>query len=350
MALWTDIIDPATLTDYVRAAQEDYERQRGNLAQWLPNRTVSDVVVRFLAGNTGLQEAARFRSYDAQIEIGPRPQEKRVTLELPALGQNLPVSEYEQLRARSGSQGVSDVQALISIQNTAERAVQAISDAMERLRGIVLATGAATIDQSNFQMADSFGRSASHTVTAPTLWSDTSVDRLAYLTTLCDMYRDDNGEDPGAIVMSNRVWNAFRAGDNMQTVLIGGANRAPSQDEVNALVSAEGLPPITQYNRRVRFGGANVKALPDNILLILPAPVADPNADTSELGATFWGRTLSSTEPGWGIAEADQPGPVAGVWRDDKPPMGIEVISDAIGMPVLANADLSIAATVLAAD
>lgn len=347
MVLWTDIIDPATLTDYVRAAQEDYEVSRGNLARWLPNRTIADVVVRFLAGNTGLQEEARFRAYDAEIEIGPRPAEKRITLELPAIGQNLPITEYEQLRARGGAPNVSDAQALVSIQSTAERVVWAISDRMERLRGTVLATGIATINQSNFQAADNFGRSSSHTVTSPSLWSDTTFDRLAYLTTLADLYRDDNGEDPGALLMSQRVWNAFRAGDNMQTVLINGANRLPSLQEVNAMVDAEGLPPIELYNRRVRSGGSTVKALPDNVLLMLPEPV-DPNDEAgTQLGATFWGRTLASTEPEWGIAEDDMPGIVAGAWRDDKPPMASEVIGDAIGMPVLANADLSIAATVL---
>jgi hypothetical protein len=347
MALWTDIIDPATLTEYARAAQEDYETSRGNLARYLPNRTVPDTVVRFLAGNTGLQEAARFRSYDAQIEIGPRPSQKRVTLELPALGQNLPSSEYEQLRARGGAQNVGDLQALYSIQDTTTRAVQAVSDAMERLRGIVLATGVATVDQSNFQLSDSFGRSASHTVTAPTLWTDTTVDRLDYLSTLCDLFRDDNGQEPGSIVMSDRVFRAFAAGDNMQTSLVNGANRRPTEADVQSFVSAEGLPPIERYNRRVRFGGANVKALPDNVVLILPAPVDPADYMATDLGATFWGRTLSATEPGWGIAEADQPGIVAGVWRDEKPPMGIEVIADAIGEPILANADLSIAATVL---
>lgn len=346
MALWTDIIDPATLTDYARAAQDNYEQSRGNLAQWLPNRTVADVAVRFLQGNTGLQEEARFRAYDAEIEIGPRPSEKRTTLEMPALGQNIPVSEYEQLRSRGT---VSDGAALVSIQNTTERVVHAVSDRMERLRGVVLATGVATIAQSNFVSADSFGRSGSHTVTAPILWSaDTTVDRIAYLETLCDLYRDDNGEDPGAIVMSDKVYRAFQAGNNMQTVLIGGANRRPDDSQVSSMVSAAGLPPITRYNRRVRSGGASVKALPDNVVLILPAPVAPNDYMGTDLGATFWGQTLSSSEPGWGIAAPDQAGIVAGVWKNDKPPMGLEVIGDAIGMPVLANADLSIAATVVA--
>ena len=47
------------------------------------------------------------------------------------------------------------------------------------------------------------------------------------------------------------------------------------------------------------------------------------------------------------IPEADQPGLVTGVYRGEKPPMIAEVISDAIAMPVLANANLSFVADVL---
>ena len=57
--------------------------------------------------------------------------------------------------------------------------------------------------------------------------------------------------------------------------------------------------------------------------------------------------SLSSTSAEWDIADVDQPGIVAGVYRGEKPPMIAEIVGDAIGMPVLANADLSFKATVV---
>jgi hypothetical protein len=81
--------------------------------------------------------------------------------------------------------------------------------------------------------------------------------------------------------------------------------------------------------------------------MLLPAPVDTNDWQGTELGATFWGQTLTSTDPDFGLEDADQPGLVAGVYRGEKPPMIAEVISDAIAMPVLANADLSFVATVL---
>lgn len=343
MALWTDIIDPATLSGYARQALADYEAQRGTLAQFLPNREVEDIVVRFLQGEAGLVDVAKFRAFDAEPEIGKRPSRKRTTLELPAVGQNIPVSEYEQLRARGGS--VSDEAALNAILNTTRVVARAVADAVERLRGVVLATGKATIAEIGAD--DDFGRAAGHTVTAPALWSVAGTNALGQLEAWTDTYREANGEEPGAIVMSTRVLRAFAGLDQMKTQLLNGASRPATVEDVQNAVIAAGLPPIIRYDRRVSSGGTSAKVLPDDRLLLLPPPVATDDYMGTELGATFWGRTLAATEADWEIEESDQPGLVVGVYRNPKPPMGIEVVSDAIAMPVLANANLSFSADVL---
>jgi hypothetical protein len=167
--LWTDVIDPATLTGYARASLEDYEKRKGTLARYLPNRTVMGIVARFIKGSTGLLDIARFRAFDAEIEVGKRPSGQRVTLELPALGDQVPVSEYEQLRGNGGTP--SDEAILRMIQSTTDQQMQKVADAIERMRGVVLNTGIATVAQDNFHMADDFGRSGSHSVTAASAWS-----------------------------------------------------------------------------------------------------------------------------------------------------------------------------------
>lgn len=343
--LWTDIIDPATLTGYARASLADYEARRGTLARWLPNRFVADIVARFVKGSTGLVDVARFRAYDAEPEVGKRQGGQRVTLELPALGQTIPVSEYEQLRARGGT--VSDAQALATIQNTTDVVVRAVADAIERLRGIVINTGKATITQDNFTSDDDFGRTAGHTFTASALWSVAGTDRLDQIQTWEDMYVAANGEPVGSWLMSTRAFRALASGDQMKTTFVGGGERNATAQQVRDVIASAGFAPIELYDRRVSVDGVATKVLPDDRIFALPAAVDPDDFMGSELGATFWGRTLSSTEPGWGIEDADQPGVVAGVWRNEKPPMGLEVIGDAIGQPVLANADLSMSIKVL---
>lgn len=342
MALWTDIIDPATLTGYARASLADYEARRGTLARWLPNREVADIVVRFVQGSSGLVDVADFRSYDAEPTIGKAPQGKRVSIELPALGQNIPVSEYNQLRQRNSNP--SDEAVLATIQRTTDVVARAVSDQIERLRGIVLQTGKATI--AGF-MDEDFGRAGGHTVTAGASWATSSTDALGHLTTWYDTYLATNGEAPGAIVTSTRVVRMMAALTQFATQLSNGASRPATLADVNATVQAAGLPPIYTYDRRVSVAGSGTKVLADDKLLLLPAPVDTDDAEGTQLGATFWGQTLTSTSADWDIADVDQPGLVAGVYRGEKPPMIAEVISDAVALPVLANADLSFVADVV---
>lgn len=337
MALWTDIIDPATLTGYVREALADIESRKGSLARYLPNREVSDISVRFVAGQAGLVAEASYRAYDAEPEVGKKPSGKRVILELPAVGQNIPVSEYDQLRTRNASDDVI----LAQILNTARQVAQAISDRVERVRAVTLRTGVATI--AEIAAADDYGRSGTHTVTAAALWSSaTTVSRLTDLQTWCDTYEATNGVAPGSIVMPRAVFRLLQTGDEFKTSLVGGGSRRATSDQVNEVVEGEGLPPIEVYTRRTAAG----LLLPADELLLLPAPV-DPDAwEETQLGATFWGQTLTSTEADWDIADVDQPGVVVGVYRNEKPPMIAEVVSDAISLPVLANANLSFKAKV----
>lgn len=337
MVLWTDVIDPATLTGYARISLEEYERAKGTLARWLPNREVADIVVRFIAGNAGLVEEARYRAYDAEIEIGKGEPKKRTVLELPAVGQDIPVSEYEQLRNRRAPEEAVEK----SILATTRRVVAAVSDRVERLRGIVIGTGVATIPEIG--AADSFGRSVSHDVTAGTLWTASNVDRLAYLELLRQQYITTNGVEPGALVMSSRVFTALAAGDQFRTQLVNGASRPATESDVRGVVEGAGLPPITKYDRRTKTG----KVLDDSKLFFLPAAVETNDWEGTELGATFWGQTLTSTDERYGIEDSEQPGIVVGAYRGEKPPLIAEVIADAIALPVLANADLSLAAKVL---
>ena len=339
MSLWTDLIDPAELTGYARESMADYEQRQGSLAQWLPNREIADIVARFRTGRNGLVEEALWRAYDAETEIGKRQPGARKIIEIPALGLKIPVSEYEQLRTRNAD----DESMRNEILRTADAVVRGVADAVERLRGVVLTTGRATVDQENFQIDDAFGRSASHDVTAANLWTDTSVSRLADLQAWVDVYTDSNGVEPGAIVGSNRALRALSQGDEFATQLANGGSRPATEGDVQAITSGAGLPPLVKYNRRTASG----RVLPDDRLFLLPAPVGPDQYQATELGATFWGQTLTSQEPEYGLAPSEQPGVVVGTYKNSKPPVIAEVISDAIALPVLANADLSFVAKVL---
>ncbi len=338
MALWTDVIEPAELTGYARESLEAREKAKGSLARFLPHREVMDTVARFFVGDNGLVSEATFRAYDAEIEIGKGDGGRRVTIDLPAIGKNVPVSEYSQLRARNASdEAIRKV-----ILRATDNVVAAVSDRIERLRGTILATGKATTGQTNFALEADFGRDSTLTVAAATLWSASGAKPLDDLTAWCDKYAEINGVMPGRIVMGSKALRALLASESMRTVLVGGASRPASLADAQTVLDGQGLPEIERFTRRTSGG----LVVPENTILLLPEPV-DPLSGVSELGATFWGQTLTASAGEYGIAEDEQPGIVAGVYRGEKPPMIAEVISDAIALPVLANANLSMAAKVL---
>jgi hypothetical protein len=342
MALWTDVIDPATLTGYTRSFMEDYEKSKGSLAPWLPNRFVPDITVRFVKGDNGLIPIADFRAYDAEPTVGGLPGGERVTIELPAVGRNIPVSEYNQLRARNANP--SDDAVLATIQKAARAVARSVVDSVERLRGTVLQTGKATV--TGF-MDDDFGRAVGNSVSAAVSWATASTDALAEAQTWIDYMADLNGEPPGATLMSTRVLREIAGLNQFATALVGGGARPATQADARATWEAAGLPPIYTYDRRVNIAGVSTKVLSDDRIFFLPAPTDPNDEDGSDLGATHWGQTLTSGDPEWGIGDGEQPGLVVGVYKNPKPPMIAEVISDAIALPTLANPNLSFTADVI---
>ena len=200
MALWTDVVTPAELTGYARAALEDYERSMGSLARWLPNRQIPDIIARFVSGRSGLQPVAEYRSYDAEAPIGALPGGQRVTVELPAVGLKVRVSEYDQLRARGAD---SNELILSSLERATTRVVGAVSDRVEVERGKAIETAALAIDENGFKQTGTWSRSGSHTVTASVLWSTPATAKpLDDLTAWRDLYIADNGEAPGGRVFA----------------------------------------------------------------------------------------------------------------------------------------------------
>jgi len=79
---------------------------------------------------------------------------------------------------------------------------------------------------------------------------------------------------------------------------------------------------------------------------MLPAPGAPNAGEAGPLGATYWGRTLASSEPEWEIEEEDQAGIICGVFTAQGVPPIKFVVGDSISLPVALNANRSLAAKI----
>lgn len=336
MLLNNDYIDPVELTGYVREALADMEQNRFTLSRHLPTRPVDDLEFRFTRGGQGLTEAATLRAYDAESPIGARPGTQRVSGELPPISRKIRLGEYDRLRQRRLDGQIRD-----QIFNDAETMTRAVAARVELMRGEALYKGKLEINENGVIATVDFGRSASHTVTAATPWTTTaSSTPIANLRAWSDVFRATNGVRPGVIKMAEADFTLMMLSQEVRDLVYPGANQPSivTQDGVRAITSAFGLPPIELYEAQVKVDGVATEVIPLGKVLMLPA-VGD-----SELGATLWGTTAESLEAGYGLS-GDEPGIVAGAYSTDDP-VAVWTKAAGIALPVLANPDLSFAATV----
>lgn len=344
MYLFSDYIAPAELTGYARGALADLGVNQFTLARYLPNNPIDDLDYRFTAGGDGLIEAATFRNYDTPSPFGSRPGTRRVSGELPPISRQIRLGEYERLRRRAaGNDAV-----VSAIENDAVRMTRAVAARMELARGQALVTGKVSITENGVVATADFGRAAGHTVTAATAWTDlVNATVLGNLVTWTDVYKATNGVAPGTYRTSSRVLRLMQQNKEVINAVAGAAagRTRVNLSELNGLLASEGLPSVEIDDAQVNVAGVATRVVADDKFLMLPSPV-DPNSpEDSELGATLWGTTAESLDPDYGIEESDQPGIVAGVYRQENP---INLFTNAagIGLPVLANPNLSFAADV----
>jgi hypothetical protein len=349
MYLTNDFIQPAILTGYVRTALADYPQNQFTLSRWLPNRTVPDIQYRFNAGGTGLVDATMFRTYDAETPLGRRQGITRVTGELPPLGRKTRLSEYDQLRLRNAvTPGNQEM--VSAILNDAVQNARSVEARMELARGEALVNGSLTINENGLVASVNFGRAGGMSVTAGTLWSTTATsDPFGDLDTWRNAYVALNGVEPGAILMARSTVALLRRSTNVAKAVFPSAANTPSllsQSAISDAFEAFGLPPLYVYYAQANtYAGVATNVLPANKVLLLPAPVDPTDVAGAPVGGTFWGRTAESQLPDYGIEEADQPGIVVGNYHDPDP-VGLWNKSAAIGLPVLANPNLAMVATV----
>ncbi|WP_329168289.1 major capsid protein [Streptomyces sp. NBC_01267] len=340
MQLITEYATPAELTGYAREALRDREENQFSLNRWLPNHTVNDLSFRFNRGGGGLVEAAVYRAYDAESDIGSRSGGARVSGELPAISRKMPVGEYEQIRMRNVDSQNAEIRD--AMESDAVKLVSAIAARTELARGEALFTGAVHLNENNVQASVDFGRNASHTVTATKVWSDPTAKAFDDLQAWLETYNATNGVMPTTTLMSRKVYNAMRTNPQMIALAFAGQNGAPgilTRDMLNTTLGQYDIPPVEIYDAQVSVAGVATRITPANGLAFLPAQ--GPSA-----GQTLWGVPVEANDPRYGLA-GDGAGVAVGGYKSEDP-QTVWTRATAIVLPVVAAPDLTFAATVLA--
>lgn len=339
MFLNTDYIEPRELTGYARQALFDLAVNQFTLSGFLPDQLVDDIDYRFTRGGEGLAEAATFRNYDTPSRFGSRPGATRVTGSLPPISRQIKLGEYDRLKARQASNDAI----VNAIFDDTERMVRAVAARMELARGEALVTGKVVLAEGGVVATADYGRNAGNTVTAGTVWTNLATSTpLTDLIAWADTYETNSGGvRPASLVTSRRVARLLTRNTEIISAVKGaaaGATRVTTA-ELNALLESEGLPPVETYDVQVSKNGVATRVIADDKVLLLPS------RGDSQIGGTFWGTTSESLEPEYGLSEGERPGIVAGVYKQPNP-VAHFTNAAGIGLPVLANPDLTFCADV----
>lgn len=339
MEIYSEYITPAELTGYARAALADRPENALQLSSYLPFQQVNDLVYRWNMGSTaGLAEAASFRAYDAEPKFGRRDGISRMTGELPPIGQQYLLGEYDSLRLRNAGDEIRQL-----LLRDAARIARAIDTRFEFARAQALVEGKVTLAEDGVQAEVDFNRKASHSVAPATLWSNLSSSTpIDDLQSWRDTYVDSNGQEPGVILTSTRVVNYLVRNAQVRSMVlpVGSTVTQVRRSDMNAILTDFGLPSISIYDARaVDVTGVSRRFIADDRLLYLPSTA-------TELGATLWGTTLEAQEPEYGISAGEHPGLVVGAFKQKETPIRVFTIGSAIGIPLLGNPDMSFVADV----
>ncbi|MGW0468345.1 major capsid protein [Streptomyces sp. NPDC003027] len=340
MQLITEYATPAELTGYARAAEADRDENEFSLSRWLPNDTINDLTYRFTKGGGGLTEAAVFRAYDAESDIGARPGGARVSGELPPISRKMPVGEYERIVRRnvdSQKEEIRDAMLADSI-----RLTRMIAARIELARGEALFNASVNLNENNVQAGVDFGRKSAHSVTAGTLWSSTETatvytDLQAWL----DVYTDTNGTLPSYTLMSRKIYNFLRRNKQLRELAFSGASTSPTvltRDALNAVLGDFDIPPVVIYDAKVSVAGVATRVTPEDKILFLPE-----QGDAA--GKTLWGVPVEADDPRYGLA-GDEAGIAVGAYKSEDP-QTVWTRATAIALPVVAAPDLTFVADVL---
>ncbi|QCB97123.1 major capsid protein E [Arthrobacter sp. PAMC25564] len=337
LVLSSDYITPTELTGYVRTALADLPQNSFGLSAYLPDVMVNDIDFRASVGGGGLAKAAKYRSWDAESPISGRVGVDRISGSIPPISVKRRLGEFDRLKMRGISTAIVD-----AILNDAVDLAKEIHARAEVARGQAISEGKVTLNENGLVLEADFQRKASHTQTAATKWNAGGSKPLDDLLAWQTEYVKTNGVRPGAMLTSQDVLSSLMRNSDVRALCLpaGATQQIVTVDAINAMLMSFGLPPVSLYEAQIQDDAGAAKAIIDaKKVVFLPGA-------GQKLGETLWGITAESLDAEYGVDSVDAPGVVVGSYSDQDP-VALWTKASAVTLPVPANTNLTLSATVL---
>lgn len=349
-----DFLDPAYLTNLSRRALADYEiNSPDSYASYLPSQEVMDIEYEIEKGQDGLITAANWRMFNGNTTSETWGKGEKQRGRLMPLSRNFTLDEETRLRMRNDSKNAIQRESAM----LAERAAKAIAIQVNLQRINALYNAKVEINGSGgLRQTVDFGRKAEFDTTAAKLFTDETTDPIEYLLTLAEAYEKENGFRPEVMHMSSKVKQAIVKNPNVIKQATNDVNTTRATNtQVSGLLAEYDLPEIVM-DRSPQFKIDDLETgetkvitpVPQDTITFTPRAGDPTDPEASQFGRTLWGATLSGDTPEFGLASGGLgiPGIVTAVIEEGWP-SHLEVIADAIAMPVVYNANYTLKAKVI---
>lgn len=338
MTIVFDLVDPAELVGYARRYANEVLNNRFTGNRYLPDKNVDDI--EYALKKEGLVDVdmAKYRAWDTPPAMTGRPGVARIRGEIAPISRQIALGEEEGLRLRALQKGNSS-QIIDQIYNDTDRMIRAVAARAEVARFDALIDAKLILHENGLDLEVDYGMPADQKITVANAWT---VANKATATPISDMLAADalsvarNGSGLGKIVMSKTRLPALLVNDEVRDYVAGGGN-VPIRvrlDDIQAVLSEQGLPAIEFYDTLVRDNGIQKRVLPTEYVLMLPG-TEDP------FGSTLIGPTAEAVllaEKNY-ISSKQVSGLVAVVVQNDSP---VQTFTSAHGviLPVIPNPEL----------
>lgn len=310
------------------------------LETYLPDNDNYGLSFNFDVNQTALTEVASYRSYNTEAEFGETGGGASRSGKLPPISRMYRVDEAEQLALYGQNEALG-----LKLEEYARRAGAAIAARVELARGEAIEKGTVTLAERNLQFTIDYGRKSQHTINVATLWSEANSTPLDNLDSASAVYRASNGAGPAVTLLSGRILSGLSKNPELIKLALGRGSDLVSRisiADVRSVLSDYGYGDVRVFDELI----GTKRVISDNKVVFLPSSGA--TLDGGALGTTDWGIPAESINPTYGIPTSDRPGAFAGHFTTTNPEGSI-VLGSAIVLPVVKNANATMAITVLGA-
>lgn len=348
-----DFIEPLVLTKLVKNHLAKFEfHDPSSLAPYLPSMETEDVEFEIDVQGDTMITAATWRAFGGATTSETWGAGEKARGSLVPLSRNYILDEETMLRQRNNPKGNPIGR---KAEEFAVRGAKAIATQINYQRANAMFYGKIDLRGSGgLNLTVDFGRKPEFSATAATLWTDQTKDPLLEIDKAVQMYEDTNGKTPSEILMTKKIYRTLvRHPKLIKEAIANPYRERATKEQINSLLEDLDLPKIKVVDNpkfkiddlKSRNGTTRVVNLfPEDRILFVPQPGDPADPMGNPYGRTLWGTTASADLPEFKSVDGHSvPGVVAALLHEGWP-ASMEVIVDALAMPVVLspNATLSL--------